>query len=71
MFAGPIIELHISNIHRARCDLSPLPRLHRRDGGDRDGFGAPGYYGVAVRALREMLRRQLDRDAVDLRRRAA
>ena len=44
MFPGPIIELHISNIHRREDDLPPLAGVAGGDGGDR-------------RARREGLRR--------------
>ena len=35
MFPGPIIEVHITNIHRREADLPPLLRVARRDGRDR------------------------------------
>ena len=35
MFPGPIIELHICNIHRREPDLPPLAGLDGGHGGDR------------------------------------
>jgi len=52
MFPGPIVELHISNIHR-REELYRHSLVSRAATAVIAGLGARGY-GAAVRAIREM-----------------
>jgi 3-dehydroquinate dehydratase-2 len=53
MFPGPIVELHISNIHR-REELYQRSLVSRAATAVIAGLGASGY-GVAVRAVESML----------------
>ena len=53
MFAGPIVELHISNIHR-REEIYHRSLVSKAATAVIVGLGPKGY-GVAVRALLEML----------------
>ena len=56
MFPGPIVELHISNIHR-REEIYQRSLVSRVATAVIAGLGARGY-AVAVRAVREMLEAQ-------------
>ena len=53
MFPGPIIELHITNMHRREA-IYHNSYVSKAATAVMMGFGAKGY-GVAVRAMREML----------------
>jgi 3-dehydroquinate dehydratase-2 len=53
MFPGPIVELHISNIHR-REELYRHSLVSKAATAVIAGLGARGY-GAAVRAIREMV----------------
>ena len=53
MFPGPIIELHITNVHRREA-IYHDSYVSKAATAVMMGFGARGY-GVAVRAMREML----------------
>jgi 3-dehydroquinate dehydratase II len=53
MFPGPIIELHITNVHRREA-IYHDSYVSKAATAVMMGFGAKGY-GVAVRAMREML----------------
>ncbi len=53
MFPGPIIELHITNVHRREA-IYHDSYVSKAATAVMMGFGAKGY-GVAVRAIREML----------------
>jgi len=56
MFAGPIVELHISNIHR-REEIYQRSLMSRAATGVIAGLGASGY-AAAVRAVLEMVERK-------------
>jgi 3-dehydroquinate dehydratase-2 len=56
MFPGPILELHISNIHR-REELYQKSLMSRAATGVIVGLGPRGYP-LAIRAMREMLEDQ-------------
>ncbi|MGI6850679.1 type II 3-dehydroquinate dehydratase [Mesorhizobium sp. 1B3] len=58
MFPGPIVELHISNIHR-REEIYHKSLVSKVATAVIAGLGPRGY-GVAVRALRDMIDEQME-----------